>query len=363
MRKLLACLAVFICLLGVTACAQYFPEPRNNQNSNKVVVLTPFPDACAHELARAFTAKTGIEVEEILDSTTKILARLRIEKRSPRGDVWFSGGGCIPFMTAAEEDLLAPYAPPPIKDMPIYRGSLTMRDPQWRWSPLAVVSQGFCYNPQVLKPSEIPKTWDELADPKWQGQIEMWDPSDSGTSMLFLAGTLQRYIKRNGDEKAGWEYLKKIFHNLKRYTREGKPAFSVARGDTRIGLHFENQYLEFLDQQRGDKQLDQVQANIAWYLPPESTVLADGIALIKGCPHPENGRKFIDFCLSHEGQKIINRYFFSIDPDLPPPQGLMGITFETLMDRAQELDLPWMSANYDRIRKQWQNEVEAGAEQ
>ena len=146
---------------------------------------------------------------------------------------------------------------------------------------------------------------------------------------------------------------------MKRYTREGKPAFSVARGDTKIGLHFESQYLEFLDQQRGDDQLSHVQDNIAWYLPPESPVIADAIALIKGCPHPENGRRFIDFCLSDKGQKIINRYFFSFNPTLPPPKGLKGVTLDTLLERAQKLDLEWTAENYDRLRKQWQNTIEA----
>ena len=350
--------AVLAVSCSLTACSRYFSDGEA-QNANKVVVLTPFPNATAEELAAAFTAETGIQVEQVLDSTTKILARLRIEKRNPRGDVWYSGGGCIPFMTAVKEDLLAPYIPKEHSQIPEKRGNLTLRDKSWRWLPLAIVSQGYCYNPQVTPYKEIPKTWDELALPQWKGQIEMWDPADSGTSMLFLAAAIQRYKKPNGDESAGWEYLTKVFHNLKRYTREGKPAFSVARGDTKIGLHFESQYLEFLDQQRGDDQLSHVQDNIAWYLPPESPVIADAIALIKDCPHPENGRRFIDFCLSDKGQKIINRYFFSINPTLPPPKGLKGVTLDTLLERAQKLDLEWTAENYDRLRKQWQNTVEA----
>ncbi|MGM9991976.1 MAG: extracellular solute-binding protein [Candidatus Bruticola sp.] len=344
------------------ACSSYFSDGES-ESLNKVVVLTPFPNATADELAEAFTAETGIQVEQILDSTTKILARLRIEKRRPRGDVWYSGGGCIPFMTAVKEDLLEAYIPPKHNDIPYKRGRLVMRDKLWRWLPLAIVSQGYCYNPQVTPYKDIPKTWDDLALPNWKGQIEMWDPADSGTSMLFLAAAIQRYKKPDGDESVGWEYLSKVFRNLKRYTREGKPAFSVARGDTRIGLHFASQYLEFLDQQKSDDQLSHVHDNIAWYLPPESPVIADAIALIKGCPHPENGRRFIDFCLSSQGQKIINRYFFSIDPTQPPPKGLdKNINLDYLLSRAEDLDLEWTAENYDRLRKHWQNKIEAAAE-
>ena len=137
----------------------------------------------------------------------------------------------------------------------------------------------------------------------------------------------------------------------------------MARGETLIGLHFENQFLEFLDQQIHNDQLKDSAKNIAWYLPQDSPVLTDGIALVKNCPHPENGQRFIDFCLSAKGQKIINRYFFSLDENMPPPLGLdEGITLQTLLNRAMDLDIEWMSANYDRIQRQWQNEVEAEAD-
>ena len=163
-------------------------------------------------------------------------------------------------------------------------------------------------------------------------------------------------------EEAGWRYLKAIYANLKRYTVEGKPAFAVARGECQIGLQFESQYLEFLEQQFLNRQLGQGARHLAWYLPEQSPVLVDGIALIKGAPHPQEGRQFIDFCLSLEGQKIINRYFFSINPQLPPPPGLEGIDLETLLERAQPLDPQWMADNYDRVRQRWQNEVEASIE-
>lgn len=361
-KKIWLAAALLTALCTLPACSAYFP--RDDGGRSKVVVCTPFPDALAIELAKVFQQKTGIEVEQNLDGTTKILARLRIEKRRPRCDVWYSGGGMVPFMTAVREDLLASYTPPALKDLPVKRGNLIMRDSQWRWMALAVVSQGYCYNPKVTPPDQIPKTWDELADPRWKGKIEMWDPAESGTSMLFLEGALQRSIHApGGSEQAGWKYLAAVFANLKRYTREGKPAFSVARGETGIGLHFENQYLEFLDQQAGGEQLDDTSGNIAWYLPPQSPVMADGIALVKNCPHPENGKKFIDFCLSEEGQKIINRYFFSIYPSMPPPKGLEGVTMDTLMERAMPLDAEWMAANYDRVRQQWQNDIESAAEE
>ncbi len=361
----------FLCgmlLLGLSfctaACSAYFGEPtKNTDGKERIVVYTPFPVTTAEELSAAFTKKTGIEVEQILEGTTKVFARLRVEKRNPRADVWYGGGGMIPFITATKEDLLEPYIPPEHKDMPFMKGNLIMRDREWRWLPIGIISMGYCYNPQMTPPEEAPKTWDDLADPKWKGQFEMWDPASSGTSMLFLCASILRLMGPNGDETAGWEYLTKVFQNLRRYTREGKPAFSVARGETRIGLHFEHQYLEFLYQQSGGGQLSDVYHNLTWYLPPESPVIVDGLALVKGGPNPEGGKKFIDFCLSDEGQRIVNRFFFSIDPTFPPPAHLEGFTLDKLMENSMKLDIDWMADNYDRLRKKWQNDVEATVEE
>lgn len=355
--------AYFCILIFVIAVMAGCSSGAGGRGENRVVFYTPFPDAAALKLAEAFHRKTGIEVDPVLDGTTKILARLRIEKRSPKCDVWFGGSGMIPFMAAAKEDLLDSYVPKAHRDIPYKKGNMVMRDRLWRWLPLDVVSLGYCYNPKILAYEDIPKTWTELADPKWKGQIEMWDPAESGTSMLFLEAALWRCRREDGDESEGWKYLRGVYNNLCRYTREGKPAFSVARGETRIGLHFENQYLEFLDQQAGSDQLKDISQNIAWYLPPESAVLTDGIALIKNCPHPENGRKFIDFCLSREGQRIINRYFFSLDPELGAPEGMKSMTLEDILAKAMPIDIDWMADNYDRVRKKWQNEIEAEAEQ
>ena len=324
---------------------------------NKVVVYTPFPEITAKELKRAFEAKTGIKVVMVKEGTTKVRGRLRAEKEKPKGDVWYGGGGIIPFMAAAEEGLLEPYKPAGYEDLPEKRGNLILRDPDFQWVGMCVIALGYAYNPQILPPEEAPKTWDELTDPRFKNQIEMWDPGVSGTAMLFLDSTLMRFKNRGQGEEAGWEWLKAYWQNLKRYTVEGKPAFNVARGSVSIGIHFEHQVLEFIEEQAGGS-VAGGSDNIRWYLPPDSPVSVDPICLIKNGPNPENAKQFIDFVMSKEGQKIVNRFFFTIDPDFPPPAGVGDYTLDKLSENAQELDLEWMAESYDEIRKRWQNEIE-----
>lgn len=346
-------LILALCAVLACGCA---PKARKKL----VRVYTPFPETTAQALAEAFEKKyPDIEVEQVLEGTTKVFGRIRAERENPRADVWYGAAGMLPFIAATQEGLLEPYTPKGYENLPERRGNLLLRDKGWHWMGMVVIGLGYAFNPQVLPPDQAPKTWDELADPKWKGKIEMWDPASSGTALLFLDAALLRAIQRGQGEEAGWDYLKAFWRNMKGYTRDGKPAFSVARGEVEIGIHFEHQLLEFLEEQSAGLDLQNEQENIRWVLPPDSPITVDPIALVKGAPHPDEAKLFIDFAVGKEGQAIVNQLFFTIDPSFPPPHGLKGITYDEFMSRAMRLDPDWMAERLDSIRKRWQDEVEA----
>jgi iron(III) transport system substrate-binding protein len=348
LRALLLILAMTL----VSACSQGPPKKR-------VVVYTPFPQLTAIALAEAFEAKyPHIEVEQVMEGTTKVYGRIKAERENPRADVWYGAAGMIPFIDATREGLLEPYIPQGYEGMGERRGNLLLRDKDWHWMGMSVIGLGFAFNPQVVPPEQAPKTWNDFIDPRWKGKIEMWDPSSSGTAMLFLNAALLRAIQEDKGEEAGWDYLKAFWVNLKGYTKEGKPAFSVARGEVELGIHFEHQVLEFLEEQTAGLDLGEQRENIRWVLPPDSPITVDPIALVKGCKNPEEAKLFIDFVVGKEGQAIVNRLFFTIDPSFPPPKGLKGLTYDEFISRAMRLEPDWMAEHLEPIKKRWQNEVE-----
>ena len=212
-----ALFVIFLLCLSLVGC-----RLPGGEEGEKVRVYTPFPEMTSKRLKRAFEAKTGIKVVEVKDGTTRLLGRLKAEKARPVADVWYGGGGIVPFMTAAREDLLEPYVPKGYEQMPLRRGNLILRDEEYRWTGMCIIALGYAYNPQIFSEKELPKTWDDLTDPKYKGQIEMWDPSVSGTATLFVGSALQRHINRGEGEEAGWDFLKAYWKNLKGYTVEGK---------------------------------------------------------------------------------------------------------------------------------------------
>lgn len=315
-------------------------------------VYTPHQGTVLDEWGRGFAAANqGRTAQTTRIGTTQLLGRLRAEKANPQADIWIGGGGIVPFITATNEGLLAAYKPKGADVLDTLSPQIVWHDKDWRWTAANLIAMGIVYNPQRIKKEELPKTWDDLADPKWQGRIEMWDPASSGTSAAFIVMNLQRL----GEQK-GWDYLKKLYKNVARYTAEGSPAASVARGEVDLGITFEHTALIFRDEA---KRTGGNPDNIAFYLPEKTLVMAEPIALVEKGPNPVAGKAFADYILSPAGQEVLARYGFMypVIPGVPTPPGAF-YTVKDYYQRAMELDPTWMAQNLDRALKTWKNEVE-----
>ena len=77
------------------------------------------------------------------------------------------------------------------------------RDPQNFWAPTRFSYLGACYNTNLVKPGDLPKSFDDFLDPKWKGKIA-WSGTVIG-AMLFITG-VRNFM---GEEKA-LAYLQKL---------------------------------------------------------------------------------------------------------------------------------------------------------
>lgn len=175
-----------------------------------------------------FTEKTGIKIEYLEISTGKALAQMQAEGGKTTSDVWF-GGGVDSYISAAELGYLAKYESPEASAI-----DAQYKDPDGYWTGLALVPAGFIVNNDVLKEKglEAPKTWDDLADPKYKGEIIMADPAISGTQYAILNGLIQAK-----GEEAGWDLWTRIDANCDVYAQGGgEPAPKTGAGEYAIGV-------------------------------------------------------------------------------------------------------------------------------
>ena len=105
------------------------------------------------------------------------------------------------------------------------------------WVGIDAWETAFIVNKEVLQSKGIdtvPKSYQDLLDPKYEGLIAMSNPASSGTGLLTVNGVLALY-----GEDEGWEYLDQLDKNVAVYMHSGsQPAKSTAAGEYGIGVSF-----------------------------------------------------------------------------------------------------------------------------
>jgi len=266
----------------------------------------------------AFTEKTGIKVEYVEISTGKALAQLQAENGNTTADIWF-GGGVDSYISATDLGYLEQYVSPEAEAInPAYS------DADGYWTGLALVPAGFLVNNDVLaeKNLEAPKTWEDLADPKYKGEIIMASPAISGTQYAILNGTIQAY----GEEK-GWEVWKGINENVDFYAQGGgEPGPKCAAGEFGIAV---------LAMTGGTFAMEAEYPVTAVY--PEDMIpwTPAPIAIFKNSQNKDAAKVFVDYFLSKEGQEALREADARIMSrgDVAIPEAIGTVDTEKLIDQ------------------------------
>jgi ABC-type Fe3+ transport system substrate-binding protein len=203
-------------------------------------------------------------------------------------------------------------------------------DPQGRWIGDVLSSYGMIYNRDSLQRLGIatePRNWDDLADPKLQGEVALCDPTKSSSMTKAFENVIQQHIYREWTRleretgrprpeleqpavAAGWisglKLLQRIGANARYFTDTSqKPPIDVIQGNSAAGM-----CIDFYG--RGSHQelargLDGTSHRIGYYSPPDGTVLSpDPLAVLRGAINPKAALAFMEYAVSMEGQKLWN---------------------------------------------------------
>jgi ABC-type Fe3+ transport system substrate-binding protein len=178
------------------------------------------------------------------------------------------------------------------------------RDPQNFWAPTRFSYLGACYNTNLLKPADLPKSFDDYLDPKWKGRT-VWSGTVMG-AMIFITGV------RNvmGEDKAR-VYLEKLAKNdiVTIPSANRVIVDRVMAGEYALCL---DAFLHhpIISARKG--------APVAPLpLDPVLTVVSS-VMLPKAPPHPYSAMLFIDYLLSKDGQaRLRDAEYFPTRPDVP----------------------------------------------
>ena len=170
-----------------------------SENGRQVVVYTSLDPVFSETILARFEERTGIDVRIVPDTeatkTTGLVERVRREKDNPRCDVLWNNE-VLRTIRMAREGLFAPYRSPSAEAIPD-----RFRDARDLWTGFAARARVIAFDPAIVTRADVPKSHEELLDPRWRGKIVIADPrfGTTGSHLAFLFATI-------GEEK-GREFL------------------------------------------------------------------------------------------------------------------------------------------------------------
>jgi iron(III) transport system substrate-binding protein len=180
---------------------------------------------------------------------------------------------------------------------------------QWVGTRLNVFVQA--YNTKMVKKEELPKTWEDLADPRWKGRLGI-EAEDSD----WLAGIFGEL----GEERAEQAFRQIVKQNGVS-VRKGHTLLTqlVASGEVPLALTVYNYKAE---------QLRAEGAPLDWFTIGNAIARPNGVGVAVNAPHPHAALLFYDFEISEEGQRVIaEREFVPTSKKVDTPLNKMPMTF------------------------------------
>ena len=230
-------------------------------------------------VVQSFEKTYGVKVQEFDARASELTERIRTEQTSQRyvADVEFHGDTSI--LLQRQTDFIAEHGGAPnIKNLrPPFKAD-AHAVPAWVQVVCTLV------NTSLVKPGDEPKAWKDLLDPKWKGKILTDDMRAAGSGQTVFAVLYKTY---------GPEFLEKLKAQEMGVGRDlQEDSRRVARGEYPI---FINQIIAFASPLKG--------------LPVKVATMEDGCpytpiqgAILKGAPHPNAARLFINPLISKESQ-------------------------------------------------------------
>lgn len=311
---------------------------------NQIVVYSPFNDDFMQALSRPFTAATGIRVANIVISTGESQSRLRAERARPQADFWLSVRPAI-LQAAFDEGLIQAYDP---------AGAANIQ-PSYRYPETHITAVGtyplvFFYNSSALQRLRIPAPtadWQSLLRSEYRGQIVMPHPATSGTAYAAITTMLQRFMQQGRPEDTGWVYVRELAQNIAQFTRSGRaPQALVAAGEYPIGIGFYDAVW----------QLQQEGFPVEVVVPNPVFAEPYGAAIVADAPNLANARRYFDYLLTPEAQRVLTQFGnYPVIAGVPPPQG--GV--EVPPGQVIAIDFRWSAQNQARILERFQVETRA----
>ncbi len=327
-----------ILLVGLIGCS--------SDHRRKLVIYSPHGKELLSTYEQAFEAvHPEVDVQWLDMGSQQVYDRIRTERNNPQASLWW-GAPSPMFVRAAREGLLEPYRPTWADAVP---PEAQGKDDTWYGTYLT--PEVIIFNHDLLSREEAPRDWDDLLDPRWEGEIILRNPLESGTMRTIFAAM----ILRQPSEAEGFLWLARLDRNTRTYAADPTQLYlKLARGEGVVSLwNMPDTYL----------QAERYGYPFSFVVPASGTpLLAEGIALVRGGPNLEDARMFYEFVTTREALIRQAREFYRIPArqDIPRDSLPSWMTSQTI--RVLPIDLDVLVEQGPRWMQYWAEHIRGRGE-
>lgn len=337
MKKIVLVLSTVVFAFSFFGCNKSNSKKESGQ---ELKIYSIIHEEETQALIDLFKKETGIQAIYIRASTGELVNRVIVEKDKPSADILL-GGASSYHIQLDKEGALQQYKSSLTKDLPSYAVS-----PNNTWTGFCVLTLGIGINKERYEQKfgniPEPKTWEDLTNPAYKGEIVITNPVASSTAYLFVQGQLQRL----GEEK-GWEYLSSLSQLVGQFPDSGSaPAKLIGTGEYSIGVSYIHALAKYNAQ--GFK--------VNMIAPPKTVGDVDCISILKNAANQDAAKKFVDFMLSTEAQELMSSIDFTI-PVNPAAKGNSGAVNIKDLDLI-DYDVDIASEQRENVLKKWMEIVQ-----
>jgi len=272
----------------LVAWAQGSPNPKLVEAAKKegeLVYYTTMTLDQSKVVVDRFEKKYGVKATLFRTGGGPLLNKIFTEARGGRYDWDVVVGRGEMVLPMIERKLVASYRSPEVKMI-----EEQLVDKEGYWTAYYVNSYVLGWNTKLVRKQDVPKTYEELLDPKWRGGQISVDTEAYG----MLEG-----LKRVWGKEKAVNYFKRL--------AALEPV--LKRGNTeRVQLAVAGEYSLIVAYNQTIQRMTSRGAPIDWLPLEPSVTQVNPIMLAAKAPHPNAARLFYDFVLSKEGQEMLRGF-------------------------------------------------------
>lgn len=243
-------------------------------------------------LVAAFERESGISVSVRSDDEDVLADQIVTEGAHSPADVFYTENS-PPLQYLASKGLLSAVDPTTLRNTPSRFNS-----PDGQWVGVSARVSVMIYNTSLLKPSELPSSAMDLAQPQWKGRIAI-----AGGETDFQP--IVTSIARTYGQDAALQWLEAVKANAGSHDYPDNETITSQVNSGQVALGIINQYYWY--RERAQVGAANMHSAIAYFAPHDVGYVVDvsGAGILKSSSNQKAAQRFLAFLTSAQGQEII----------------------------------------------------------